>query len=152
MARKAQALGLAFFLLGVAIAAWGQGKSLNRIVSEKLVGKIHRSLITESVKVSPDGKRVAYVAVVGNEQLVIVDGKEKQYDGILGAPTFSQDSQRVTYGAKKGNKWFAVVDGEDGPQYDAFFRERRIVFDRPDSFHYLVQKGSEIYLVEERIE
>ena len=108
---------------------------------------------------SPDSNRLAYVAFItgglfsADKWFVVVDGKEdKQYDGILGAPTFSQDSQRVTYGAKKGNKWFAVVDGEDGPQYDAFFRERRIVFDRPDSFHYLVQKGSEIYLVEERIE
>ena len=85
MARKAQALGLAFFLVGVALAAWGQGKPLNRIVSEKLIGKIHPSSVAEPVKVSPDSKRVAYVAIEGNKWFVVVDGKEgRKYDDIVG--------------------------------------------------------------------
>ncbi len=61
MTRKIQALGLAFFLVGVAIAAWGQEKSPNRIVSEKLIGKMHPTWMPESLIVSPDSRRIAYV-------------------------------------------------------------------------------------------
>jgi hypothetical protein len=221
----------------IALVASGHGKSLNRIVSETFIGKIHASSIIESFKVSPDSKRVAYVAVsrgvfsgekqflvvdgreekqydyigagtvifspdskrvaygaiVGNRVFLVVDGKEdKTYDTIGGrGPVFSPDSKRVAYSAtvgnkhfvvvdgngqtpydgiaqgtlifspdskrvayaapQSGNKWVVVVDGKDGTQYDAFFRGGRIVFDRPDGFHYLVGKGSDIYLVEETI-
>ena len=77
MARKAQALSLALFLVGIAIAAWGQGKAPNRIVSEKLIGKIHPSFVAESVNVSPYSKRVAYVVVnrgffTGEKQFVVI--------------------------------------------------------------------------------
>ena len=107
MVRKAQAVGLALFLVGIAITAWGQEKSPTRIVSEKLIGKIHPSSVAESFKVSPESKRVAYVAVsrglfTGDKLFVVVDGKEeKPYDGIVaGTPIFSPDSKRVVYTAK----------------------------------------------------
>ena len=83
---------------------------------------------------------------------MVVDGIEgKQYDDI-GAPIFSQDSQRVAYAAEIGDKCFVVVDGIEGKQYDAIkdIRER-IIFDSPDSLHYLAAKGNSLYLVEETI-
>ena len=236
MTTKARALGLAFFLVGAAFGVSAQIASPNRVVSERFIGEVHPSVIPASLKVSPDGKHVAYVvavsrgyfqgirrllvvdgekerpyddiaegsvifspdsqrvayqAIVGSWCFMVVDGKEeKQYDGIATEPifspdsrrmaygarvgnkwfvvvdgkeekhyddiargtlTFSPDSKRVAYGVKEGNKWFVVVDGNEGTQYD-ILRGARIVFDRPDSFHYLVLKGGEFYLVEERIE
>ena len=50
--------------------------------------------------------------------------------------------------AKVGNKWFLVVDGEEDKQYDSMVKRGEIVFDSPDSLHYLAGKGNEIYLVE----
>jgi hypothetical protein len=40
-------------------------------------------LSEKSFKVSPDSRRVAYRAKMGNKQFVVVDGKEgKQYDSV----------------------------------------------------------------------
>jgi hypothetical protein len=56
-----------------------------RIVSERFIAKIDfSSWIQETFRVSPDNRRVAYVAWARNKQFVVVDGKEeKQYDGIV---------------------------------------------------------------------
>ncbi len=86
-----------------------------REVSESIIARIDiSSWIQESLIVSPDSQRVAYVAWVGNELCVVVDGIEgKQYDGIL--------------------------------------RGAKIIFDSPNSLHYLAVKRNDFYLVEERI-
>jgi hypothetical protein len=86
---------------------------------------------------------------------VVVDRKEeKQYDGIMkGTSIFSPDSKRIAYAAKAGDKWFVVVDEREGRGYDGIVTGGggRIIFDSSDSLHYLAGKGSEIYLVEEKI-
>ena len=160
MSKKAIALCLAVFLLvWVGIAAWAEEKSLDRAVSERLIVQIDfSSWIGESFKVSLDSKRVACGVragdrwALGSKQFVVIDGEEgKRYDGIISAPIFSPDSKRVAYLAVLGDKWFVVIDGEEGKRYDGFVRGGRIIFDSPDSLHYLAQKGSNIYLVEERI-
>ncbi|HDQ00520.1 MAG TPA: hypothetical protein ENN22_15240 [bacterium] len=117
MLKKCTVLFFAFLLICIGISCHVQEKSTNRIVSERFIVQTDfSSWIIESLKVSPDRKRVAYAAQVGNKRFVVVDGKEeKQYDGI------------------------GIIGGG------------RIVFDSPDSLHYLVLKGSSIYLVEERI-
>ncbi|MCK4419024.1 hypothetical protein KAV79_04385 [Candidatus Aerophobetes bacterium] len=117
MSKKAIGLCLAVFLICISIVAWAGEKSVNRVASERLIVQIDpSSWIRESFKVSPDSKRVAYVAEVGN-------------------------------------KWFVVVNGEEGKRYDGIVTlgGGRIIFDFPDSFHYLALKGSSIYLVEEKI-
>ncbi|HLG29688.1 MAG TPA: hypothetical protein VI387_05710, partial [Candidatus Brocadiales bacterium] len=109
---------------------------------------------------SPDSKRVAYGAGVGDKRFVVVDGKEERhYDVVIaGTLIFGSDSKRVAYGAEVGNKRFAVVDEKEGKQYDDIvtFGGGRIIFDSPDSLHYLalsltIEEGSNIYFVEERI-
>ena len=83
-----------------------------------------------------------------------MDGKEgKQYDVIgAGSLIFSPDSKRLAYVAAAGKKQFVVVDGKQGKQYDEI---GRIIFDSPDSLHYIARKylkGSGIYyLVKKRI-
>ena len=63
---------------------------------------------------------------------------------------FSPDSQHVAYAAIKGDKQFVVVDGKEGTRYDGL-SGKGIIFDSPDTFHYLAAKGNSIYLVEERM-
>jgi len=114
---------------------------------------------------SPDSKHMAYIAsrekfFGGTMQWVVVDGAAgKRYDHV-GPPAFSPDSRHVAYAAYKDRKWFVVVDGAKGKPYDRMFNPGynywaigrvRIIFDSPDSFHYLALKGDSIYLVEETI-
>lgn len=129
-------------------------RTAERVVFEKLIAQIDFSSWSEkSFRVSPDSRRVAYLAKMGNKQFVVVDGKEeKQYDSIGGGTLiFSPDSKRVAYGATIGNKWFVVVDGKEEKQYDGLVKGGTIIFDSSDSLHYLARKGSIIYLVEKRI-
>ena len=51
------------------------------------------------------------------------------------------------------NKWSVVVDGKEGKEYDMILSQGDvwIIFDSPDTLHYIAQKDNNIYLVEERI-
>ena len=68
------------------------------------------------IKVSPDGRRVAYVVPAGDQAYVVVDGREqKRYDAILqGTLVFSPDGKRAAYGARLAGKCFVVMDGKEG--------------------------------------
>ena len=103
---------------------------------------------------SPDCKHLAYTARTGDRRVVVVDGKEgKKYDAV-DSPVFSPDGKRVAYAIKTENEWCVVIDGKMGEKYSNLVAPAgsKIMFDSVDSFHYLVQNGSSIYLVEERIE
>lgn len=125
------------------------------VVVDGKEGKQYDRIGVGSLIFSPDSKRVGYGAGVGDKRFVVLDGEEgKQYDAIgKGISFFSPDGRRVAYMAKVGEKQFVVVDGEEGKQYDGIVAEGggRIIFDSPDSLHYLAAKGKDIYLVEERI-
>ena len=97
---------------------------------------------------------MAYVVLLDNMRVVVVDGKEgKKYGGILNTPTFSPDSQRLSYWAGLGSKVFVVVDGEEGKKYDGILTigEGVSIFDSPNSLHYIAIAGNNYYLVEEII-
>lgn len=103
----------------------------------------------------PDSNRMTYFAAVDQKQCIVIDGeKQKRYDGILAStPIISSDGERVAYGALEDDKWFVVVDGEEQKRYDALITlgGGRIVFNEPGNlYYYLVLKGTNIYLVEER--
>ena len=78
----------------------------------------------KSERFSPDSKRFAYSANVGNKHVAaVVDGVEgKAYDDIpYWSLTFSPDSQHIAYRAKSCDngtcKWVMVLDGVEQPYY-----------------------------------
>ena len=93
----------------------------DHMVSERPVAQIDfKAWIPRSFTASPDGRRVAYAAIAGRvEGVMVVDGvKGKQYGTIASPPVFSPDSQRVAYVAGEGDKRFVVIDGQEGKRYD----------------------------------
>jgi hypothetical protein len=106
---------------------------------------------------SPDSKRVAYGARLGEKMFVVVDGVEgkeyygigKEYYGIVkDTLVFSPDSNRIAYGATRGGKSLVVVDGVEGKEYDDIVKGSRLVFDSPTKLHTLAIRDKELFLVE----
>lgn len=100
---------------------------------------------------SPDGERVAYAATKSGDRLfVVVDGESgKEYDDV-GGLVFSPNGKRIAYAATESSgKWRVMVDGKPG-KYN-IMGGSGIVFDSPDSLHYLAEKDMGIYLVERKI-
>jgi hypothetical protein len=77
-------------------------------------GKPYDDIGTGSLTFSPDSRRVACVAIVGDKQFVVVDGNErKPYNIIVGAggKGFIFDSaERLHYLAGKGNGFYLVTE------------------------------------------
>jgi roadblock/LC7 domain-containing protein len=120
------------------------------VVVDGIEGKEYDAIGEGSLIFSPDSQKVAYSAQMSNKWFVVMGGIEgKEYDAIQGL-IFCPDSKRVAYAAQVGN-WFVVVDGLEGEQYDEIVTVGggRIIFDSPDSLHYLAVKGNRVYLVEE---
>jgi roadblock/LC7 domain-containing protein len=96
-------------------------------------------------------------------------------------PVFSPDSKHVAYAARMGKKWSVIIDAAEGQLYDEIlvfpggeksfesfddhpyyhgYKDRidtelavrgKIVFDSPNTIHYLALKGDTICLIEETI-
>ncbi len=147
MLKKRVTLCLSLFVFCMGVTAYAQ-KPPEWALSEKLICHIDTSAWEkESLKVSPDSKRLAYVARTGNKWFVVVDGKEeKQYDG-LGAPLFSPDSTHVAYAAQMDNKQCVVVDGKEEKQYDGIKAGTLLFSADSTRLAYVARTGNKWFVV-----
>lgn len=131
----------AAILVFLCLAVYGQQESQNRKVSEKIITQVDASTwIQQSLRVSPDNRRIAWVAQKNNKQFVTVDGKEgKFYDGIGSYPIFSPDSKNLAYVANVNNRWAVVVNEKEDKPYIGITRDG-IIFS-PNSKHYTYGAG-----------
>jgi len=94
---------------------------LNRLVSEKLITEVDFfSLIPNTITISQDVTRFAYVTRIDHKLVVVVDGKnQKSYSGILeGSLCFSPDSKHIAYVARQNEQWFVARNGEEMMKYN----------------------------------
>jgi len=86
------------------------------------------AIVSNSIRTSPDLRRVAYIARPGQSgQCVILDGAQGDlFDGIvLDSLRFSFDSRQVVYVAGIGGKQFVVQNGHREPSFDLTSKGRR---------------------------
>src|SRR5579872_5677717 len=90
------------------------------IVLDNTEGRYYNSIAKDSIRFSPDSRRLAYVArypggfLSREKSVVVIDGQEEEkYDWICrSGPVFSPNSKTVFYGAAIGGKWF-MASGQD---------------------------------------
>ena len=116
-----------------------------KVAQEASFGKPQPRVITASIQVSPDGKRIAYVAETMLGQMVMLDGTDgpqvkhignfvkldgsiHSYDRIQDL-VLSPDGNRVAYHATHHGKQFVVVDAAKGAEHDGI----GYIFFSPDS-------------------
>jgi Tol biopolymer transport system component len=133
-----------------------KGKEMKLVSSEVSLGKVHSGIVDDTLVISADNRRVAFVARRGAKWRVVVDGVEgKEYDIGSKDPSaallfmlskrtafpyqhprartllFSPDSERVAYVGRRDRKVLVVVDGQEGKEYDGI-ADQCLVFS-PDS-------------------
>ncbi len=92
-------------------------------------------MVRKSLIVSPDCRRLAYVARKGKTQVAVVDRKEQRgYDKIEnGSLTFSPDGHRLAYVARESQKQLVIVDGKEQKHHDKI--EKGSLTFSPDGQH-----------------
>ncbi|UCF87787.1 MAG: hypothetical protein JSV70_04925, partial [bacterium] len=111
------------------------------------------------VTFSPDSRKLAYVATAKKKMFVVVNGEKSVPYEEAGSLVFGPDSGHLAFLASDKKGMLIVVDGVEGKRYDTILKpptpkgkaSRNVLFDGPDSFHYLAVEGKKILLVEERI-
>jgi hypothetical protein len=69
---------------------------------------------------SPDSARLAYMAKVGTNWFMVVDGKlGAAIDLNPSSPHFSPDGKRLAYIAGRGPQWWMIVDDQAGAEYES---------------------------------
>ena len=111
------ALMLGTIVLG-RVAANAELDNAHLVCKEVSLGKIAPAMIKDSLKGSPDSRRVAYKVNQNNKEVMVVDGVAgKAYDEIQ-AFQFSPDGRRWACIARLAETERVVTDGKEGRVHD----------------------------------
>jgi protease II len=106
-----------------------------------------------SLTLSPNGKRIAYIAGTGRKRFVVVDGQEgKEYFDVISI-AFSPDSRRVAYiaAATRKNR-FIVVDEQEGKPYPDIEWDSIVFSPNSKCLAYIVSTGNKMFVVVDGVE
>ena len=136
------------------------------VTREVSLGRMQADELKGTRPVSPDRRRVAFVAKVAGGEAAYVDGvKGKTYPAVasdplseagLGSPfTFSRDSRRVAYVAnlsRERRPRRVVVDGIEGPVFDRIWTGGLHFSADGKHFAYTAERGGKSYIIVDGVE
>ena len=96
--------------------------TVRRVVSETMLAPVGGLMgrLTERIRISPDGRHVAFVTAAPSGARVYLDGKAGPGPyTLISDPQFSPNSARLAYAATMNDRSPLVLDGVEGSWYDA---------------------------------
>ncbi len=148
--------------------AGARGAGVRLSTREVALGRVHAGELKGTRTVSPDRRRVAFVAKVAGGEAAYVDGRAgKTYPSIASDPlseagtgspfTFSRDGRRVAYvahlaaGPARGPRR-VVVDGVEGPVFDHVWSGAPHFSADGRHFAYTAERGGKRFAVADDVE
>jgi hypothetical protein len=89
-----------------------------RVVHDGKLGPIVDAVMSNTLTISPDGARLAWVGLKRGLSHAFVDGAVYGAFSLIGRPIFSSDSRRFAFVGARGDSLRAVVDGGQQAQFD----------------------------------
>lgn len=125
-----------------------------KVVLDDKEQKEYRRVLSESMRFSPDSKRLAYIATRTDpadkdkqQMFFVIDNQETpQYEALkMDSFVFSPDSKRTSFQCVKNKKVIVVIDGLEGKEYD----DVRLAQFSPDSkkMAYIALRDRRVYVV-----
>ena len=106
----------------------------------------------ETPRISPDARRLAWIAPQGRAAAVVLDGQPLgSYDKVhAGSLAFSPDSRRLSYGVVRSkDQHFVVVDGQESGPYQ---RTANFIFSADSNHHaFMAKSGGQWHVVRDRV-
>ncbi len=102
------------------------------------------STASNSVILSPDKSRNAYVAASGSQYFVITDNQFGEPYDAIDSVMFSADSKHVAYKAKKADNWIVVADNKE---YNPYPDPEHITFSPDGKKIMIFYKGGKSWVI-----
>lgn len=117
--------------------------TIERFATERMLTNLPKEWIIPSLRISPDGKNVAYQMVKGMGKATrINEFTHPQYNQV--SPViFSPDSKHTVYAAGQNNKQFIVMDGHYHNAYSFVFINTFTFIKDNQTLAYAVQKNDD---------
>src|SRR5262249_52368066 len=92
-------------------AEWAAAPRLGGLVADGAEGPSFEGLGSGTLQFSPDGRRLAYGGMRGQQRIVVLDGIERAYSAELGRLVFSPDG-RLAYVVREAERESVVIGQE----------------------------------------
>lgn len=100
-----------------------------RVVHNNKPGKMYKSIESNKLTLSPDGRRVAYPASDGRSWYIVDGTSEVGRSTESGSVVFSDDNRHIAYEVKFGNSWYMAVDNIRNTGAHAYYDKAMFVDD-----------------------
>jgi hypothetical protein len=104
----------------------------------------------EEAVYSRDGSTLVYPAGKGNQEFIVLNGREEEKFDAVKSPKFSNDNFSLIYIANQGNKWFTVINRKREKRYDMV---KDVTFSTSGNFYaYFAKLNNKWFVVRNGIE
>jgi len=116
------------------------------VVYDGVRGPKFHSISPESLLLSPDGRRFAYVGQRGNKSFVVKDGIKEGAFNQVSDLVFSPEGSQFAYPALREIDSLVVVDGKEGPEFETVLEETLCFSPDGKHFGYAACRGEDCFV------